>query len=103
MKLVTLPRYVRHSAYRDSVNGSPGVHAMKRGPTVVMAMNAFLGAEIVFSDAFYPDEPDGQAGRDALVCAWFGKGGVNFNVETKASELERVLGRGSLPGEWLDR
>ena len=105
MKLVKLPRYVRHSAYRDaSPAGSPAVHAMRRGPELVVDVNAFLNAEPVFSDAFYPDEPDGQtAGRNMFVSAWFGKGGTIFNVQTKASELARVLGRGSIPDEWFGR
>lgn len=105
MKLVTLPRYVRHSAYKDMnpVNGSSAVHAMRRGPEIVVDVNAFLGAYPVYNDAFYPDEPDGQAaGWDMLVSARFAKGGACIDIETKASELARVLGRG-LPDDWFGR
>ena len=103
MKLVTLPKYVKHSAYRDysPVDGG-AVHAMRRGPVVVVDMNAFLYVEPKFSDAIYPDEPGGT-GMDMLVSAWFSKGGTWFNIETKASELARVLGRSSLPAEWFSR
>ena len=101
MKLVKLPRYVQHSAYRvaNPVNGTPAVRAMRRGPTAVVDANAFLHAEPMFTDAVYPDEEGG----DALVTAWFGKGCASFNIETRASELARVLGRGSLPDEWFGR
>lgn len=101
MKLAKLPRYVRHSAYRDMnpVNGSPAVHAMRRGPEIVVDVNAFLYAYSVYGDAVYPDEPGG----DELVSAWFAKGSACIDIETKASELARVLGRNSLPGEWICR
>jgi hypothetical protein len=104
MKLVKLPRYVRHGAYRGAnpVNGSPAVHAMRRGPEIVVDVNAFLYAYSVHSDAFYPDEPGGTGG-DELVSAWFAKGSACIDIETKASELARVLGRSSLPGEWICR
>lgn len=102
MKLVTLPRYVHHSAYRDMnpVNGSPAVHAMKRGPEIVVDVNAFLYAYSVYSDAIYPDEPGGGG---EIVSAWFAKGSTCIYIETKASELARVLGRNSLPDKWICR
>lgn len=101
MKLVTLPRYVKHPSYRDMnpITGSPAVHAMMRGPSVVIDANAFLYACIMHGDAFYPDEPD--VAGDAYVSATFAKGSAYINIETKASELTRVLGRRCLPDSWL--
>lgn len=105
MKLVTLPRYVKHSEYRESnplIGGaSTAVHAMMRGPAVVVDVNAFLYAYIVYDDAFYPDEPD--AAGDAFVAAMFAKGSAAIDIMTKASELARVLGRTNLPGNWFGR
>lgn len=104
MKLAKIPKYVRHSAYRGPglVDGAPTVHAMRRGPELVVDVNAFLYAYSVYSDALYPDEPGGTGG-EALVSAWFAKGNACIDIETKASELARVLGRGSIPDEWLGR
>lgn len=106
MKLVTLPRYVKHSEYRESnplvgVPTSAVVHAMMRGPAVVVDVNAFLYAYIAYDDAFYPDEP--EAAGDALVTATFVKGSASIDIRTKASELARVLGRTNLPGNWFGR
>ncbi len=103
MKIMTLPRYAQHSAYRDSVNGSPAVRAMKRCDTVAVDANAFVYAVQLFGDAFYPDENGQAAGRDAIVSAWFAKGNARFCIETKASELARVIGRENIPDEWLVR
>lgn len=103
MKFAKIPRYVRHGAYRDPANGHPGVHAMKRGPTAVVDVRAFLNAELAFDDALYPDEPGGAAGGNALITATFAKGGTCFYIDTQASELARVLGRDSIPEEWLGR
>jgi hypothetical protein len=104
MKLVTLPRYVKHSEYGGSnplVGGaSTEAHAMMRGPAVVVDVNAFLYAYVAY-DAFYPDEPD--SANDALVTAMFAKGAASIDIRTKASELARVLGRTNLPGNWFGR
>lgn len=104
MKLVTLPRYVRHSDYRESdpLSGrNLTVHAMMRGPAVVVDANAFLYAYVAYDDAFYPDEP--EAAGDAFVTATFVKGSASIDIRTKASELARVLGRTNLPGSWFGR
>lgn len=100
MKIAKIPRYVPHPSYRDSVNGSSAVHAMKRGPAVVVDARTFLYAEPVFDDAFYPDELGGT-GRDMLVSAWFAKGGTWFNIETRASMLADAIGVENIPEEWL--
>lgn len=108
MKLATLPRYVRHPAFRgaDPINDAPAVHAMKRGGMAVVDVHAFLVAAPMYDDAFYPDELDGGQvpGRgDMLVSARFAKGGTSYDLYTKASELARVLGRENVPGEWFGR
>lgn len=89
MKLVQTPQYRKHSAWRDSVQGSPAVHAMRLGDIVVVDANSFLCAMTYFDDVVYPDEPDRH--DDPIIQASFAKGGTYVAVKTPASEFRRIM------------
>jgi hypothetical protein len=89
MKLVQMPHYTKHEAWRDSAQGLPAAHAMRLGGMVVVDANSFLCATACFDDAFYPDEPDRR--DDPIVKASFAKGGTYVAVKTPASEFRRIM------------
>ena len=89
MKLVAMPNYGKHDAWRDPVLGMPAVHAMMRMETVVVDLNSFLNARVVWDDVVYPLEL-GHDG-DPLIQVWFGKGGSSTCVEMPAYEFKRIF------------
>lgn len=89
MRLVRLSYYGRHDAWRNSVQGSPAVHAMRKTQTIVVDANAFLYAGIYYSDAVYPDEPERR--NDPMLEVVFSKGGDRCSVKTPASDFKRIM------------
>lgn len=89
MKLIAIPNYIRHSAWRNPVPGVPAVHAMVRGEMVIVDLNSFLNARVTLDDVVYPLE----LGHDGtpLIQVWFGKGGISRCVEMPAYEFKRIF------------